>query len=84
METTRGYVTGRKREMRYILIFNPQEQGKTERKYGTTEELNLKLVAKYPASKARQRDEAKTTNQKNRLEVVGYSIVVIEDIVIVT
>ena len=77
-------ITGRKWEMRYILTFNPKNKEKPRESMEPLENSIQELVAKsYPASKARKRDATKTTNQKNRLELAGYSIVVIEDIVIV-
>ena len=77
-------ITGRKWETRCILIFNPKNKEKPRESMEPLEKSIHKSIAKYPASKSRKRDVAKTTNQKNRLEVAGYSIVVMEDIVIAT
>ena len=57
-------ITGRKRETRYILIFNPKNKEKPRENMEPLENSIQKSIAKYPASKARKRDVAKTTNQK--------------------
>ena len=70
--------------MRCIFIFDPKNKEKPRESLEPLENSIQKSITKYPSTKARKRDVAKTTNQKNRLEVAGYSIVVMEDIVIVT
>ena len=81
METTREHVEVGDEIYTYILS---QEQGKPRESMEPLENSIQKSIAKHPASKSRKRDVAKTTNRKNRLEVAGYSIVVMEDIVIMT
>ena len=77
-------IIGRKWETRCILTFNPKNKEKPRESMEPLENSIQKSIAKYPASKSRKRDVAKTTNQKNILEVAGCSIVVMEDIVIAT
>jgi hypothetical protein len=64
--------------------FNPKNQ-ENPRESMEPENSNQKLITKYPAPNARKRDVAKTaTKTKYRLEVAANSIIVMEEIVIVT
>lgn len=85
METKEGMsnTTGIKWEMRYIQIYSTNSIPKTtrtERKYGTRE-LKPKIDHKISSAKGPKERCSKNSQKKERLEVAGNSIIVVEEIV---
>ena len=77
---------GRKWEVRYIPQIQSQEQGKLRGSMEPPRELNPIIGHKVSSTIGpKERDVAETTSKKiNRLEAARYSIIVMEEIVIVT
>ena len=61
-----------------MYINKSKEQGNPRERSMEPENSNLNLMTKYPASKARKRDAAKTTKKTNKCGVVGNSIIIVE------